>query len=189
MTSQPTRPCWFYVFILYSSNVSIVFLFVRSRLKISVPRLNILTVGFHNFPRCFQRNTGMKISNYTTVVSFHILSNSLMNNHIIRRCILKVVLVLKELSTMPWRRMGEWMYSSTFTWSQHYLEMSGQFHAPAALSPEKERPVPIGLEVGWTPEPVWTTWRRENAWPYRDSNSDPSFVQPVASRYTDYSLT
>jgi hypothetical protein len=39
-----------------------------------------------------------------------------------------------------------------------------------------------------TPEPVWTTWRRENSWPYRYSNSDPSVVQPVASRYTDYAI-
>jgi hypothetical protein len=37
------------------------------------------------------------------------------------------------------------------------------------------------IEVGWTPEPVWTTWRRENSWPYRDSKSNPSVVQPVAS--------
>jgi hypothetical protein len=29
-------------------------------------------------------------------------------------------------------------------------------------------------------------WRRENSWPYWDSNSDPSVVQPVDSRYTDY---
>jgi hypothetical protein len=28
----------------------------------------------------------------------------------------------------------------------------------------------------------------ENSWPYRDSNSDPSVVQPVASRYTDYAI-
>jgi hypothetical protein len=28
----------------------------------------------------------------------------------------------------------------------------------------------------------------ENAWPYRDSNSDPSFIQPVASRYTDWAI-
>jgi hypothetical protein len=34
------------------------------------------------------------------------------------------------------------------------------------------------------PEPVWTAWRRENSWSYRDSNSDPAVVQPVASRYT-----
>jgi hypothetical protein len=40
----------------------------------------------------------------------------------------------------------------------------------------------------WTSEPVWTIWRRENSWPDRDSNSDPSVVQPVASRYTDYAI-
>jgi hypothetical protein len=30
--------------------------------------------------------------------------------------------------------------------------------------------------------------REENSWPYRDSNSDPSVVQPVTSRYTDYPI-
>jgi hypothetical protein len=39
-----------------------------------------------------------------------------------------------------------------------------------------------------TPEPVWMTWRRENDSPYRDSNSDPSVIQPVASRYTYYAI-
>jgi hypothetical protein len=32
------------------------------------------------------------------------------------------------------------------------------------------------------------TWRKENSRPYRDSNSDPSVVQPVASHYTDFSI-
>jgi hypothetical protein len=36
--------------------------------------------------------------------------------------------------------------------------------------------------------PVWTTWRSENSWPYRDSNSDPSVGQPEASRYTDWAI-
>jgi hypothetical protein len=57
---------------------------------------------------------------------------------------------------------------------------------PGRFTSGKEPPVPIRWEVGRTPEPVWTTWRRENSWPYRNSNSDPSVVQPVASRYTDY---
>jgi hypothetical protein len=35
----------------------------------------------------------------------------------------------------------------------------------------------------WAPEPVWTVWKRENSCTYYDSNSDPSVVQPVASRY------
>jgi hypothetical protein len=42
---------------------------------------------------------------------------------------------------------------------------------------------------GWVDsiELVQTTWRRENSW-YRDLNSKPSVVQPVASRYTDYAI-
>jgi hypothetical protein len=60
----------------------------------------------------------------------------------------------------------------------------GQLHAPAALSPGKEPSVPIGQTAGWVPEPVWKTWRREKSCPYRDSKSDPSVVQPVASHYT-----
>jgi hypothetical protein len=37
-------------------------------------------------------------------------------------------------------------------------------------------------------EPIWTMWRRENSWLYRDSNSDSSVVDPVASRYNDCSI-
>jgi hypothetical protein len=32
------------------------------------------------------------------------------------------------------------------------MEVSGQLHAPAALPPEKEPPVPLGYEAGWAPE-------------------------------------
>jgi hypothetical protein len=53
------------------------------------------------------------------------------------------------------------------------MEVSGQLHASAALLPGKEPPIPSGYEVGWTPEPVWTTWRRESSWPYRDSELWP----------------
>jgi hypothetical protein len=60
---------------------------------------------------------------------------------------------------------------------------------PCRFTLVKEPPVPIGQEAGWVPEPVSTTWRRENASPYRDSNSDPSIVQPVAGRYTDYAIS
>jgi hypothetical protein len=65
----------------------------------------------------------------------------------------------------------------------HWLEVSDQLHTPAALPP-----VPIQFEAGWVPEQVWTIWRSENSCPYRDSNSDPSVVQPVGSRYTDCTI-
>jgi hypothetical protein len=59
---------------------------------------------------------------------------------------------------------------------------------PAALPPGKELPVPIRYEAVWAPEAIWTTWRRENSCPYRDSNSDPLAVQLIASRYTDCAI-
>jgi hypothetical protein len=41
----------------------------------------------------------------------------------------------------------------------------------------------VGQEGAWAPELIWTTC------PHRDWNSDPSIVQPVASRYTDCAIT
>jgi hypothetical protein len=65
---------------------------------------------------------------------------------------------------------GEWSASRT-----------GRF-----IRGERAPPVPIEEKVGWTPESVWTLWRRENSWAYRAS--DPSVVQTIASRYTDYAI-
>jgi hypothetical protein len=79
--------------------------------------------------------------------------------------------------------MGEWMYTSTFSSSRLKLEVSGHLHALAALSPGKERPGPSDQEVGWIPGPVWAIRRSENSWCCRDSNSNPSVVEPVVSRY------
>jgi len=41
------------------------------------------------------------------------------------------------------------------------MQMSGQLHVPAALSPGKYLMVPTGWEVEWAPETVWTRWRGE----------------------------
>jgi hypothetical protein len=48
------------------------------------------------------------------------------------------------------------------------------------FTPRKEPTVyPLYIyRVGWTPEPVSTTWISENSWPYKDSNSDLTVVQP-----------
>jgi hypothetical protein len=63
------------------------------------------------------------------------------------------------------------------------------FTPPASLPHGENPPVPIGKEAGWDPESVWPLWRTEIFLPYRDSNSDPSIVQPVASRYTDCAIS
>jgi hypothetical protein len=39
---------------------------------------------------------------------------------------------------MRWRLTGDWTYRSTYSWPRHYLEVSGQLHAPSALSQGKE---------------------------------------------------
>jgi hypothetical protein len=39
---------------------------------------------------------------------------------------------------------GEMEVSLQYSWPRHWLEISGQLHAPAALPSAKESPVPIG---------------------------------------------
>jgi hypothetical protein len=68
-------------------------------------------------------------------------------------------------------RMWEWMYRSTFSW-------------PRSASRPGVRASGTHSIAGCV-ESVWTSCRRENSLPYRDSNSYPSVVQPLASPYTD----
>jgi hypothetical protein len=62
----------------------------------------------------------------------------------------------------------------------HFLDLGTSWRWVVNFTP---RPL---YSQGKTSEPVWTIWRRGNYWLYRDSNSDTSVVQLVASRYTDY---
>jgi hypothetical protein len=61
------------------------------------------------------------------------------------------------------------------------MEVSGQVHAPAALPPGKEPPDThwIGGWVG--PSVGLDDMEKRKFWSYRDSNSDPSVVQPVGA--------
>jgi hypothetical protein len=52
----------------------------------------------------------------------------------------------------------------------------------------KQPLVLTGKEAVWAPETVWMTCGRKNSWPYRNLNSNPYVVQPVASCYTDYTI-
>jgi hypothetical protein len=57
----------------------------------------------------------------------------------------KVVTVLFIFNWAPRHEgvLGEWMYSTTHSWPRHKMDVSGQFHASAALHPGKELLVPI----------------------------------------------
>jgi hypothetical protein len=92
----------------------------------------------------------------------------------------RVVLVLNYLSTMPWKRMGVWCYSSNF------LEVNGQFHAPAVSPPPPggKRPrYPLDRSLGGAHSR--TLWRREKCCSAWNRNRA---VQPVSRRYTDRAI-
>jgi hypothetical protein len=63
------------------------------------------------------------------------------------------------------------------SWPQHYKEVSGQLHAPVALSP---CPLDTGFACG--PEPVLTLWTREEFFAHAENRTQT--IQPVTYRYT-----
>jgi hypothetical protein len=41
------------------------------------------------------------------------------------------------------------------------MKINGQLDAPVALSQVEQLPNPIGYKIGWFPQPVLRTWRKE----------------------------
>jgi hypothetical protein len=68
--------------------------------------------------------------------------------------------------------------------TRHCMDVTGDLNASAALPPFKEPTVPVGLEIGWDPEPGLMPYTGEKSWPYRDSNSS-SGVHYIVNRYID----
>jgi hypothetical protein len=66
------------------------------------------------------------------------------------------------------------------------MEVSGQVHSPAALTPGKEPPIPIG----WLGGPQSRSGGEEkNSHPRRESNPRTPIFQPVVQCYTDWANT
>jgi hypothetical protein len=81
--------------------------------------------------------------------------------------------------TTPWRRIGEWRYSAMHSWPWHYNEVCSASR-PGRFS--SGTPVPIGLEAGLAPEPVWTRHREKFPAPTGNRTPEPrsSSPQPIA---------
>jgi hypothetical protein len=66
------------------------------------------------------------------------------------------------------------------------LDVSAQLHAPVALSPGKEPPVPTEQEAGWATELVPRLWRGEQSLTLAGNRT--SAIQRVGRRYTDRAI-
>jgi hypothetical protein len=88
-----------------------------------------------------------------------------------------LVPILHWVSTAPWRYMVE------CSWRRHHLEVSGQSHSPAAL-PSAERQWYLLDKGPNEPQNPSGRYIEKKNLSYKDSNSDPSAVQPVGSRYS-----
>jgi hypothetical protein len=102
-------------------------------------------------------------------------------------------IMLREMSNGKGKGKG-WMKLGSGYIHSHFLDLDTSWRwvvsfTPLLLYPQGKNPWhQLDRRLGWAPEPVWTTWRGENSWPYQDSKSNPSVIQPLASHYTDYAI-
>jgi hypothetical protein len=83
---------------------------------------------------------------------------------------------------------GEWMYRSTFSWPQNYLDVSGQLHAPTALTLGKGPQYPLDRRLVGLQSRSGELGEQKIFYLTGDSNSDLLVFKPVASCYTDYAV-
>jgi hypothetical protein len=83
--------------------------------------------------------------------------------------------VLNQLSTLPSRGIGEWMYRFRFP------NLGTRFHA-RAVWPQGKRP---GTHW-WVAKPAWILWNSEEFLALT-GNRTPG-VQPIACRYTNWAI-
>jgi hypothetical protein len=51
--------------------------------------------------------------------------------------------------------------TKAYSWTRHYMGLSGQLHAPASVSSWKNPSTYLGTKVGGAPQLLWTFWRRK----------------------------
>jgi hypothetical protein len=68
------------------------------------------------------------------------------------------------------------------------MEVYAQLNAQAALSPGKESPESLGLEIEWAPEQVWTTWSGQKALLLSALILIPLAFRPVGNCYSNCAI-
>jgi hypothetical protein len=69
------------------------------------------------------------------------------------------------------------------------MEVSGQFHAPAAFTPRERVPgTQLDRSLGGSRAGLDMVSKWKITKPHLESNSDYPIVHPVASRYTDWAI-
>jgi hypothetical protein len=91
---------------------------------------------------------------------------------------------------MPWRRIGEWMYSSTHSLTLALDGDEWSASRPGRFTPRERAPGTqcIGGCVGLRAV-LDAVVKRKIPSPRRESNPRTPIVQPVARRYTDWAIT
>lgn len=100
----------------------------------------------HSVPKflfSFGLSKNINIKIYKIVACCFILDWNFISNNRLKNVKLFLYIII-YLSIMPWGHVGEWRNS----WFWHWMEVSGQLHAAAALPPGIEPPVPTGKESG-----------------------------------------
>jgi hypothetical protein len=75
--------------------------------------------------------------------------------------------------------VGEWMFSSTYSYCRNLKGDSDPFHACAALHRRAEPQMSAREEKTWALEPVWTRWLTEKsdpAWNGAHHFGDPNLI-------------
>jgi hypothetical protein len=80
--------------------------------------------------------------------------------------------------------LGEKNTAPTHSWPRHWMGVSGQRHASAALCPGERSTVPIVQEAGWAPEPVWTQRLQEKS--FAPAGDRTPIARSVVRHYTDW---
>jgi hypothetical protein len=96
------------------------------------------------------------------------------------------VLLTKHHAMKAYRGSGG--IASLILWPRHYMEASGQLHAPAALPPAKDPSYLLDRRLSGPQSRSGRGGKKKKSQPPPESNPRSPIFQPVVQRYTDWAI-